>query len=240
MKHPFHSNILPLFPMGLGGLGLALRIWLFSATDGKGLLPAGHFADYALYVLTAAALGILFLATRKLTPRRISREFFRLSGAFAYALGGAGLILTAVLCLCAGSVRLAVVGAIACALGGVLMFGMAALKFFRKRVSYLLHAALTVVLMLDTVAQCQVWGAEPQLQAYFFPLLASVFLILSAYQVTALAAGKGKPKLLAFFSQSAVFLCCLSLNTVQWPLYFGMLFWAAVQLYPCIRMRKEV
>ena len=67
MKHPFRSHILPLFTMGAGGLGFALRLWLFSATDEKGLLPAGHWADAALYLLTALVLGILFLATRQLS-----------------------------------------------------------------------------------------------------------------------------------------------------------------------------
>ena len=77
MKHPFHSRILPLFPIAAGAVGLALRVWLFSATDDKGLLPVGHPANYALYLLTAVTLGILFLATRELHPRRINREFVR-------------------------------------------------------------------------------------------------------------------------------------------------------------------
>lgn len=239
MKHPFRSNILPLFTMGAGGLGFALRIWLFSAVDEKGLLPKGHPADYALYILTALVLGILFLATRELQPRRISRKFVRMSGVCAYAFGGLGLILTAVLQLSGSSARLAGIAMVSCIVGGLIMFFMAVLKFNRKRLPYWLPAILTVVLMLDTVAQCQVWGAVPQLQEYFFPLLASVFLILCAYYKTTYAAKKGDTKLLAFFSQGALFFCCLSLNADQWPLYLGMLFWAAVQLYPCILMKKE-
>ena len=84
MKHPFRSHILPFFTMGAGGLGFALRLWLFSATDEKGLLPAGHFADSALFILTALTLGILFLATRELKPRRISKSAASLSSAIAY------------------------------------------------------------------------------------------------------------------------------------------------------------
>lgn len=239
MKHPFHSNILPLFTMGAGGLGLALRIWLFSQVDEKGLLPLHHPADIALYILTALVLGLLFLASRTLKPRRVSKKVMGLAGACAYALGGLGLILAAVLELAGSTARLALVATAASILGGLAMFYMAALKYFRKRLPYWLPAVLTVVLMVDTVAQCQVWGAVPQLQEYFFPLLASVFLILTAYHKTMLTAKQGKPKQLAFFSQAALFLCCLSLNTAQWPLYFGMLLWAAVQIYPCILMKKE-
>lgn len=239
MKHPFHCRILPLFTMGAGGLGLALRIWLYAGIDEKGLLPAGHPADIALFLLTALTLGILFLATRELKPRRISRKFARLSGCCAYLLAGLGLILTALLKLSGGTARLAWVAMAASLAGGLVLLYMAMLKYFRKRLPYWLSAVLTVFLMLNAVAQCQVWGAVPQLQAYFFPLLASIFLILSAYEKTVFAAKRGSPRKLAFFSQCALFFCCLSLNTAQWPLYFGMLFWAAVQLYPCIFAKKE-
>lgn len=239
MKHPFHCNILPFFTLGAGGLGLALRFWLFSATDEKGLLPVGHVADYALYILTALTLGIVFLATRQLTPRRISKRFFRLSGVYGYAMGAAGLLFAALQTVSGNVVRLGWLSVIAMVLGCLVMLFMALLKFFRKRPPYLFSALLTVVLMLNTVSQCQIWGKVPQLQAYFFPLLASVFLIMSAYHATKHAAGRGNPRLLAFFSQSALFLCCLSLNCTQGPLYFGMLFWAGAQLYPCILARKE-
>ena len=42
MKHPFRSHILPFFTMGAGGLGLVLRLYLFSNMDENKLLPAGH------------------------------------------------------------------------------------------------------------------------------------------------------------------------------------------------------
>lgn len=238
MKHPFRSHILPYFTVGAGVIGLVLRFWLFSAIDAKGLLPAGHPLDSILYILTALTLGILFLATRELAPRKAKPNRQRFLGALAYALGGLGLICDCLMQFNGVNVRLAGVAMIGGIVGGIVMFCMAVLRLLGKKTPYLLYAALTVVLMLDTVAQCQVWGSEPQLQAYFFPLMASICLILSSYQATALAADRGKQKLLAFFSQSALFFCCLSLNTAQWPLYLGMLLWAAVQLYPCIT-RKE-
>ena len=239
MKNPFRSNMRPFFTMGAGGLGLALRLWLFSAADENGLFPLNHPADYGLYILTAITLGILFLATRNLIPQRLSKQFVSISGTCAYAVGGLCLILTALWKISTSSARLAWLAVAASVIGGLAMFFMAALKFSRKRLPYWLPAILTVVQMLDTVAQCQLWGAIPQLQSYFFPLLASIFLILSAYHKTKLAARQGNPRQLAFFSQGALFFCCLSLNTPQWPLYFGMLFWAATQLYPCILIKKE-
>ena len=239
MKHPFRSSILPYFTMGAGGLGLALRLWLFSKMDENSLLPTGHIADTALYILCALTLGILFLATRELKPQRISRQFVRICGTCAYLTGGLSLILTAILKLPASNARLAWLAVAASLVGGLAMLFMAALKFARKRLPYWLPAILTVVLMLDTVTQCQIWGAVPQLQIYFFPLLASIFLVLSAYYKTVFAAKQTGTQKLAFCSQGALFFCCLSLNTAQWPLYLGMMLWSAVQIFPCILTQKE-
>jgi hypothetical protein len=240
MKHPFRSSILPFFTMGAGGLGLALRTLLFSKMDENSLLPADHWTGTALYILTALTLGILFLATRDLTPRRIGLRFVRFSGTLAYLLGGISLILTALLKLSATHARLAWLAVAASLAGGIAMLFMAALKVSRKRLPYWLPAILTVVLMLDAVTQCQVWGAVPQLQIYFFPLLASIFLVLTAYHKTVLVAKETSPNHLAFCSQCALFFCCLSLNASQWPLYLGMMLWAAVQIYPCILTKKEI
>lgn len=239
MKLPSRSNLLPAFPAAAGILGFCLRLWLFSAIDEKGLLPAKHFADTGLYILAAITLGILFLCSRDLTPRHVNKSFLRLSGTLGCLLGGLGLLLTGISRFFAGNVRLSGLAAITGVLGGLSLLAMAVLKFSSKRIPYGLPAILTVSLMVDTIARCQLWGTVPQLQEYFFPLMASVFLILSAYHATFLAAGQGKARMLVFFSQGALFFCCTCLNTAHWYLYLGMLFWAAAQLYPCIRKRKE-
>lgn len=239
MKHPFRSHILPLFTMGAGGIGLALRLWLFSAADEKGLLPLRHIADPVIFILTALVFVALFLATRELKPRHIAKKTLRLCAAGAYLLGGLGLTVNGLMSISAANARLTLLATVAGILGGLSMLYMAALKYWGKRLPYWLPAILTVVLLLDTVAQCQIWGSEPQLQVYVFPLMASVFLMLTAYYKTAFVANQSNGKRLAFFSQCALFLCCLSLNCPQWPLYFGMLFWSAVQFFPCIRMKKE-
>ena len=236
MKHPFHSHMLSLFTIGAGCCGLALRIWLFSAADEKGLFPIAHPADYALYILAALTLGFLYLATRKWKPQPTNAHGIT---ACAYTIGGLSLILTAVLTHSGLAIRLANLSTVATVIGGLSLLCMAALKALRKELPYQLPAVLTVALMVNTVAQCRTWGAEPQLQVYFFPLLASVFLILSAYYKTVLTARKENPKQLAFFSQGALFFCCLSLNTSQRLFYLGMLCWAAVQLYPCFYPKKE-
>ena len=239
MKNPFRSNLLPIFPAAAGILGLLLRIWLFSAIDERGLLPAKHIADTGLFLLTALTLSVVFLATRNLETCPLSKGFLRLSGIAGCALGGAGLCCAGFDLFSHGSARFSHISAFICIVGGLVLLSMAVLRFLRKRIPFGFPAVLTVCLMVNTVVQCQVWGSSPQLQEYFFPLIASVFLVLSAYHTTYQAADQPKPNSLAFFSQSAVFFCCVCLNDAQWPLYLGLLFWAAAQLYPCVYETKE-
>ena len=238
MKHPFRSNILPYFTMGAAGLGFALRLWLFSAIDEKGLLPAKHPASSLLFILSAIVLGILFLAARKLEPHRFGTPS-RSSHLWTGLLGCIGLVCNAFLNINGSTSKLVLVAVILSILGGLAMAGMAVLAFLRKKVPYWLNAILTVSLMVTTVAQCQVWGAEPQLQVYFFPLMASIFLVLTAYQKTARLAGQGKRTLLVFFSQAAAFFCCLSFNSAHAIFYVGMFSWAAMQVFFCLPRKKE-
>lgn len=236
MKHPFRAHILPLFPLAAGALGLLLRLWLFSAVDEKGLLPASHFADSALYILTALTLGLLFPVSRSQHPRPIRQRFSRAASVLGCLLGSIGMILTG---FSHQSTRFSGIGAAACIVGGLALLAMAVLKIFRKRISYVFPATLTLALMLDTISQCQSWGSAPQLQEYFFPLMASVFLILSVYHITMHIAGSGKPDLLTFFSQSAVFFCCTCLNISRWFFYLGLLLWIISLQFPCNHKQKE-
>lgn len=239
MKNPFRFSILPYFTMGAGGLGLCLRLWLFSATDEKGLLPASHPAEVLLYVLTALVLGILFLACRQVSAPPFRRGFRRTAEIVGNTAGGLGLLLTALTSLPGERSVLALLAAIICAAGSLLMLLAAFYSYRKTPMPYWLPAAVTVALMVCTVTQCRAWGAIPQVQHYFFPLLASIFLILTAYHRTTLAAKHGSRKRLAFFSQGALFFCCLSLNSSSWWLYLGMACWAAVQLLPCYHIKKE-
>lgn len=232
MKHPFRFSILPYFTMGAGGIGLCLRLWLYSATDEKGLLPARHPADTLLYILTALAIGILFLATRELCHTPYRRSFRRIAETAGNLLGAISFLLHMLLR------KQGTLVCIVCFAGMFLLLLAAFFSYKKKALPYQLGVALTVVLMVFTVTQCRTWGSIPQTQHYVFPLLASIFLIFTAYHRTKLAAKQNKRTNLAFFSQCALFLCCLSLNTNP-TLYFGMACWAAVQLFSCYTLKKE-
>ena len=235
MKHPFRFSILPYVTMGAGGLGLALRIWLFSATDQKGLLPASHAADTLLYIISALTLGILFLATRNPQNTPSEKALLRKIRMPVGVLAGVCLLFSAWMFLTGIHVSLAIAACAACLVAGAILI----VTTFMKAPAFSFRVVFTAALMIQTVAQCQIWGAEPQLQVYFFPLMACVFSILAAYQSTALAVGQGKRTLFAFFNQSALFFCCISLNSRLWPLYLGLGLWMVTQLIYCYPRKKE-
>ena len=203
------------------------------------MLPAKHPAIALLFLFSAVVLGILFLATRRLEHRSINRKTLRPVNAIACLLGGLGLILNAKVSMGTNVSSPTTPALVLNLAGGLIMFFMAFLKFRGKKLPYWLPALLTAVLMVVTVSQCQVWGAESQLQAYFFPLLASIFLILTAYQKTALLVRGNNRSLLAFFSQSAAFFCCLSFNSFHKYFYCGLFLWAALQIFTCLPKKKE-
>lgn len=232
MKNVFRPAILPWFTLACGGLGLGLRIWLFQGMDEKGLLPAGHVASVFIFVLTALVLLTLFLCVRPLRPMsKYSRLFpAGIRRAVGCAAGAAGVVCAGVYQY-AGNVGL--LGSLTLALAivsGVCLLVMAWLRLQGRRPSFWLHTVPTVFLMLYTVCRCRVWGSEPQLQMYFFQLLASVFLMLTSYYLSVLDTQKGSRQWLVFFSQAALFCCCLCLNGEHMLFYLGMILWLTLDM----------
>ena len=231
MKNPLKPKFLPWFTLGAGGAGLALRIWLFSATDEKGLLPASHPAIMLTFVLTAIILAVLALGVRPLIPiSRYSRLFpasvLRTAGCAAGAAG----ILCAVISETNFGDLITVLSLILGILGAVCLLYMGYCRFKGLHPSYLFPAAVTAYLMLHAVSQVRTWGSETQLAVYFFPLLASIFLMLTAYYQTVLAVKKGSRRWFVFCSQAALFFCCLSFNSDNKLFYIGMALWTLADI----------
>ena len=232
MKNLLKPNILPWFTLAAGGLGLALRVWLYSGMDEKGLLPAGHVASILIYVLTGLVLLTLFLCVRQLRPVAKYTRLFPagIRRAVGCAAGAVGVVCAAVFLYFNSTGLLSI---LTVAIGAVAAAGLAYTGFLRLkgcRPSFLLHAALTVFLMLYTVCQCRVWGSEPQAQEYFFQLLAGIFLMLTSYYLSVLDTRKAGRQWLVFFNQAALFCCCLCLNGMNNLFYLAMAVWLTLDL----------
>jgi len=232
MKITFKPTLMPWVSLVAGFIGFALRVSLFMGEDEKGLLPADHVAHTLTFVLTAAVLVILYLCVQPLSPMARHAELFPASiyRAIGCVLGAAGILVAGIQELSTQSGLLCVLTFLAGAAAAASLIWIAVCRYKGKRPKYLFHAVITVFFMLYTVTQCKTWGAEPELQRICFQLFACVFLMLTCYQYALLDAQVSSRRRFVFYSQSALFFCCMSLCGGNLPLFIGMIGWLALDL----------
>ena len=234
MKKLFNARMLPLFTMGAGGLGLALRIWLLkSGVDEKGLIVTSHPANTLSFVLTAVALLVLALCSLDADPR-IKRTVLQtpFAAMLGCAAGAVGILATSIEELLR---RTEPVTAVCCALGvlaaaALILSGV--LSFRRMRPAWWLQLPVILFFMFHMISQYRFWSAEPEVQSFFFQLLASLFLMLSTYHRISTDAGNPEPRRYLFTSQAALFFCCMSCVGGSHLFYLTCGAWVLTQTMP--------
>lgn len=239
MKNPLKPNILPWFTMGAGGLGLVLQLWFRSGIDEKGLLPASHPALPLSYILLALVLAVVFLCARQLPPvGKYSRLFpAGIGRAVGCAVAAAGVLYGGIYFMGSSGGLGIVTFAAGLAAAACLIF-LATLRRKGGRPAVALHTLVTVFFMLFTVCNCRIWGAEPQVEAYIFPLFTCVCLMLTGYHKAVLDVQKGSRKWLVFWSQAALFSCCLALAGSNRFFYLTMIIYLALDLCSVSKARQ--
>ena len=233
MNKIFKSTLLPVFTLICGLLGFGLRLWLFgTGIDEKGLLVAGHPASVLIWILTAIVVAVVALGVRKLMPIEKYNQLFPASpvAGIGCMLGATGILYGTIREYLQVRDTITLVTLILGLLAAVALVLLGACRWQGKRPAFWLQSAVTVYFMLHLVSQYRLWSAESQLQVYFFPLLASVFLMLTAYHGAVLDAEKGSRRWYVFGSQCALFFCCLSLQGSSWPFYLAMALWLTTGL----------
>lgn len=193
-------------------LGLALRFALYATgVDEKGLLVSCHWADTAVWLLTAAVVAIIFFCCRGITgPKRYQYAFpASFTSAAGSILAGVGFALCGAPEAAEGNLALAEIVLRFVAAGSLLAVGYC--RFTGKKPSFLLHTAVCLYLALRLVCQYRLWSTDTQLQNYGFFLGAYVTLMLTAYQLAAFDADLGNHRLLWSWGLAAAYLCILSL-----------------------------
>ena len=227
MKLFSKQGLFPLFPILTGMAGLALRFRLLSAVDDRGLLPQNHIAGILTYLLLLVTLVVCFLGARSATPSTAYRKLFPPSriAATGTVIGAVGIGVSAFTTGAAGflQILLPILGVLS---GGAMLYA-AYCRLIGLRPSCLLHGGIVVFLVLRVLAYCRLWGAEPQLQMYFFQLIGSLFLLLACYHRAEADALMGDYRKYLFFGQAALFCCCVCLSGADWLFYLSAGVWIA-------------
>ena len=234
MKKYFQPKYIPLIALTGGGLGFLLRLWLYATgMEENGLLRTDHPANWLAFVLTALVLGAVFLCLRPLAGIPSYKRLFKPSvpAAAGSIAAAAGILAADIYEFSHQMDNVAVLSWVLSILACLSLVILGLCRIQGKRPNLVLHGCVTVYLMVHLISQYRFWNAEPQLQKYVFPLLASVFLMLTAYHRTTLDARSGSRRWYAFFNSGAVFFCCLALLGEQWLFYLAMAVWTATADY---------
>lgn len=232
MKKPITEKLLCPLTLVLGLVGLLLRFWQGSSgMDKTGLFVASHPANILLWILTVAAMALLVLGAWK-GPKVLRRKFpASLGAALGCFMAGGGILIANILELAESSDSVTRISSILGVLASLGLFYMGLRRKNGRRSSMAALTAVMLYFMTHLVVQYRHWSAEPQLQHYLAPLLASVFLMLFAYHRSALDVTGKSFRLYIFYNLAALFFCCLSLNTDTWMFYGAMALWTATDLH---------
>ena len=235
----------------LGGfLCLLLRQWLFATgLNERGLLEPGHPGNWLSWVLTGAVSLLLIFLFFTWKDKHVTCSFplSPLSGAASLFLAcGYGIaawnLLAAFLSSdtqIAGTSPLLDCIAGALAVLCILCTLLIALGQFRgQRMHPLLHCPGILFFACYLIHCYSLWSGEPQLQLFFFQMMAIIFFMITVFCRAELAAGKISGRNYLLFSRAAIFMSIAAVSHSSEPLLY--LFFALALLPDgCSTWKKE-
>ena len=213
MKHRFS---IPALSVCFGAVGFLLRL-LQNRTGFEpdtGLPIPGSVPAILLPILLMAAAGILYLAVRRVLPKKMpelpfSRQFdlSNRTGLFSALAGG---------CIMALSGVSEIVGAMGGSAAAVSADGMeivalsvaagvclaaAVIACCKTDVPPLILLAVPVCLLARLILVYRLRSANPVLADYYLEILGLMFLILAAYRLSGFAVQAGRPRIFSFYAE---------------------------------------
>lgn len=224
MSNTPRKGIFPWFTIIEGIVGFFMQCWLFSSADQKGLLPPYHIAGIISFLLLAMTLVICWVGSRQEKDLCPDKLFFSSTAAAA----GVGISAIGLACSAFSAPGAGILRTLTLAFGILASASLGYIAFCRSKglhAKAMLHCVITLYLILRTMSNCSIWSAEPQFQLYFFPLIACMFLMITSYYRAALALGVEHSKKYVFFSQAALFCCCMCCRGSDWLFYLSAALW---------------
>ena len=242
MKKYLKPDLLPLLVLAAGVVGMLLQLWQYvGGTDEKGLILRGHISAILLVILTVIVLALILLGTWNLREGNQYRFNFpaSLPGCVGAGLAAIMIFVTAVGDLIVRQDLLILVTGLVGLVAGASMVVICIGRLWGRQISFLLPLVVCIFLMLHLICQYRVWSGEPQIVSYCYPLLATVCVMLSAYQDAAFAGNFGDRRAHAVLHLAAVYFCCLSLIGDHTPLfYFAMGAWMLTDMCRLLPMPR--
>ncbi len=229
MKRSLTNQILPWLAPVFGSLAMA-AMWAVHTfgTDSKGLILPFHISAIIVWILTVAMAGSLLFLLRDMEDTSGYRRLFPDSrwAAVGTLVAGISILATVVESLTAMDEPVRIVSGLLKIIAGIALIYLAWCRWKNVRGSFLAWAAAAAYMLLRIMFEYRTWSMEPQLLRYFFPLLASVSMVLAMYHRTAFAVKMGSRTQFLFFSQFGAFCCLAALPGTPAPFYVGMALWA--------------
>lgn len=234
MKKHLHPTNLPLLVPLASILGLVLRVWTMGGgPDGDGLYPARPLAWALLWLVTAVTLAGIFALTRRLkNPGRYFDNFPASPiGAVGCTAGALGILYSALNTFFAAMDLLSTLTGILGLISAVTLLMTAVARYQGKKPNFLFHVIPCLYFALRIFDCCKHWSNVTQIGAFLFQFLASICIMLAAYQLCCFDVNLGNRRSSLLWSLSGVYFCVLALPMGE-DIYFyaGMLLWLMLNL----------
>lgn len=243
MKNRKKGQALPLAMVVLGNFAMVLRRQLYlTAVDVKGLLLRSTPLEIILLALTGAAFALIFLGLKNDRGSSVYEENYTASvtAGLGHVAAATGIFLMvrgsapAMPGLLSQLWQILGLATPAC----LVLAGIA--RIMGKKPFFLLHVVPCLFLLIYLVGNYQIWSRNPQMQDYFFALLATLALILFAHFTAAFEAGLGNRKMVLGGGLAAIYLCLAEMGRTDYPaFYFGCVFWAITGLCKITPREKD-
>ena len=243
MKKFLRPKYLPWLTLALAAVAALLRLWtLGSGPDESNLYEPQPLAWALLWIVTAAAAGLNILLTAGLKVPGTHRQNFPASipGSVGVLLAALAVMLSGVSMLSGGDFLYLLTGLLGIA-SAMSLVAVAFARFKGQRPNFLLHAAVCLFFALRIFVKCRVWSNEPQIGVFILPFLASVCVMLAAYQQASFDVELGKRRHSLFWSLMGTFFCVAALPASGEPLFYILIAaWLMTNLCSLRRIKPKV
>lgn len=234
MKKFLRPKHLPTVVLLASVLGFLLRLWTLGAgPDNEGLYQPQPLAWALLWIVTALTLAAIVLSAGRLKNPGTYGDNFPASvlSAAGAAVAAFAILFSGLSAMTSATDILTSITGIAGVVGGVCMVLVAFARFRGENPGMLYHVVVCLFFALRIFGCCRDWSNEPQIAVFLFPFLASICVMLAAYQLTCFDVGLGKRRHSLFWSLSGIYFCILALPSGEDRLFYcAMAIWLATNL----------